>query len=144
MLAGDAPPTAGPDSASLPARFVKTRRFQNWKTIGDSERHRDPRWRPESRRGSYWPTPTLILRVSRRSSVGWSLWHRWSATRPAHEGSSQRNCDCCDRVRVTLRRRRFPKPMACRRSPRRNCGPHFAAASRNSFEIARMTTSVTG
>src|SRR5271165_5251959 len=45
--------------------------------------------------------------VSRRSSVGWSLWHRWSsweglATRAAQEGSSQRDrelsSDCRDRV----------------------------------------------
>jgi hypothetical protein len=33
LLAGDAPPTAGPGSASLPARFVKTTRFRNWKTM---------------------------------------------------------------------------------------------------------------
>jgi hypothetical protein len=32
-LAGDAPPTVGPDGASLPARSVKTRRFRNWKTM---------------------------------------------------------------------------------------------------------------
>ena len=32
-MAGDAPPTVGPDGASLPARSVKTRRFRNWKTM---------------------------------------------------------------------------------------------------------------
>src|SRR5271157_2260592 len=45
--------------------------------------------------------------VSRRSSVGWSVWHRWSsweglATRAAQQGSSQRDrelsSDCRDRV----------------------------------------------
>src|SRR5271157_5893624 len=50
---------------------------------------------------------TLSSTVSRRSSVGWSLWHRWSsweglATRAAQEGSSQRDrelsSDCRDRV----------------------------------------------
>jgi hypothetical protein len=32
-LAGDAPPTAGPDGASLPGGYVKTRRFRNWKAM---------------------------------------------------------------------------------------------------------------
>ena len=32
-MAGDAPPTVGPDGASLPARSVKTRRFRNWKAM---------------------------------------------------------------------------------------------------------------
>jgi hypothetical protein len=125
-LAGDAPPTAGPGSASLPARFVKTTRFRNWKTMaielaggfyvsprslrarrakGGRSGTRPPRhrYRTAARQSRFGPQP-------RRWRAGVELLAR--ADRPAKAGLVSFSLSGFSNARVEVIREHRPRPSA--------------------------------